>query len=93
MSEMQRTDASWTRAARQWLKAHESFAKAQLTLAKKRLALTRLAGDTSASGAGVCVTRYFRAGLVAYGSIPELQGVALDSYRKPGTWETRVTKE
>jgi hypothetical protein len=90
---MTRTDFPWTRAAKQWLKAHEAFEKAQLTLAKKRLALTKLAGETSASGAGVSVARYFRAGLVNYGSIPELAGVALDQYRKPGTWEHRVTKQ
>ena len=93
MTEMIRTDASWTRAAKQWLKAHESAEKAKLALEKKRWALLRLAGEASASGEGVCVTRFFRAGQVAYGSIPELQGVALDQYRKPGSWEMRVTKE
>lgn len=90
---MTRTDPQWIQAAKAWLKAHEAAHKANLILAKKRFALIKLASDTSASGAGVCVTRYFRAGLVSYGSIPELQGVALDPYRKPGTWEMRVTKE
>ena len=90
---MNRTDAQWSRAAKAWLKAHAVAEKAALALAKKRFILTKLAGDTSASGGGVCVTRYFRAGQVAYGSIPELQGVALDQYRKPGDWQFRVTKE
>lgn len=93
MADLTRTDAPWLRAANAWLKAHEAFEKAQLTLAKKRLTLTRLAGDTSASGAGVSVARYFRAGLINYGSIPELAGVALDQYRKPGDWQHRVTKD
>lgn len=92
MNEMTRTDAPWIRAAKAWKRAKEASEKATTALEKARFRLTRLAGDASASGSGVCVTRYFRAGLVAYGSIPELHGVALDSYRKPGSWETRVTK-
>lgn len=93
MTETTRTDPAWIRAGKAWLKAHAVAEKANLTLAKKRFALTKLAGDTSASGAGVSVTRYFRAGTVSYGSIPELQGVSLDAYRKPGDWQMRVTKE
>jgi hypothetical protein len=89
---MTRDDPAWMRAAKAWLKAHEAAEKAKLALEKKRWALIQLAGETSASGAGVAVTRYFRAGLINYGSIPELAGVALDAYRKPGTWEVRVVK-
>jgi hypothetical protein len=93
MTEMTRTDAPWIRAAKAWKRAKEASEKATIALEKARFRLTLLAGDASASGAGVSVTRYFRAGLVAYGSIPELQGVALDQFRKPGTWETRVTRD
>jgi hypothetical protein len=88
----ERTDPQWAKAARAWLKAHEAHEKAKLTLEKKRWALQRLAGEASASGAGVSVTRYFRAGVINYGAIPELQGVALDSYRRPGSWEIRITR-
>jgi hypothetical protein len=88
-----RTDAPWIRAAKAWKRAKAAAEKAALTLEKKRWALTKLAGDASASGAGVSVTRYFRAGLVQYSAIPELQSVDLDSYRKKGTWEVRVTRE
>ena len=93
MTEMRRTDPTWSRAAKAWLKAHESAEKAKLALEKKRWALLRLAGEASASGAGACVTRFFRAGLIQYSAIPELQSVDLDSYRKKGSWEWRVTKE
>jgi hypothetical protein len=90
--ESARTDPKWTRAAAAWLKAHEAHEKAKLALEKKRWALTKLAGDSSASGAGVSVTRYFRAGTIAYANIPELATVDLDSYRRPGTFEVRVVK-
>jgi hypothetical protein len=89
---MTRIDPKWNRAAAAWLKAHEAHEKAKLALEKKRFALMKLAGDASASGAGVSVTRYFRAGTINYGSIPELATVLLDEYRKPGTWEVRVVK-
>lgn len=88
-----RSDAPWMRAARAWLKAKEAAEKAALILEKKRWALTQLAGEGSASGAGVSVARFFRGGTIDYGRIPELAGVALDAYRKPGAWQWRVEKE
>jgi hypothetical protein len=93
MPETTRTDAPWLRAAKAWLKAHEAHEKAKLALEKKRFTLIRLAGSASVSGAGVSVTRYFRAGTIQYGRIKELQSVDLDAYRKSGTWEMRVTKD
>lgn len=93
MTEMTRTDAPWMRAAKAWLLAKAAAEKAALKLEKARFKLTLLAGDASASGAGVSVARFFRAGTIDYGRIPELQGVALDEYRKPGDWQFRVTKE
>lgn len=88
-----RTDAPWIRAAKAWKRSKEASEKAAIALEKARFRLTRLAGDASASGAGVSVARFFRAGTINYGSIPELQGVALDQYRKPGDWQFRVTKD
>lgn len=90
---MNRTDPQWTRAAKSWLKAHEAAEKAKLTLEKARFRLLLLAAGASAKGDGVAVTRYFRAGTIDYGRIPELAGVALDEYRKAGEWQFRVTKE
>jgi hypothetical protein len=88
-----RTDPAWTRAARSWLKAHAAAEKTNLALEKARFKLVLLAAGASAKGDGVSVTRFFRAGTISYGSIPELEGVALDDYRKPGEWQFRVTKE
>jgi hypothetical protein len=87
-----RTDAPWIRATKAWLKAHESAEKAKLQLEKARFRLTLLAGDASASGAGVSVTRYFRAGTIDYGRIEMLKGVSLDLYRRAGDWSWRVGK-
>jgi hypothetical protein len=88
-----RTDPTWTRVARNWLKAHAAAEKAKLTLEKARFKLVLLAAGASAKGDGVSVTRFFRAGTIDYGRIPELRGVALDDYRRAGEWQFRVTKE
>lgn len=88
----ERTDPKWTRAAAAFIKAHEAQEKAKLAFEKKRFALIKLAGEASASGAGVAVTRYFRAGTIDYGKIPELREVPLDQYRRAGDWSWRVGK-
>jgi hypothetical protein len=88
-----RTDPTWTRAAKSWLKAHAAAEKAKLALEKARFELVLLAKGASAKGDGVSVTRFFRAGTIDYGRIPELADVALDDYRKAGEWQFRVTKE
>jgi hypothetical protein len=93
MTEMTRTDAPWTRAAKAWLKAHAAAEKTKLAVEKARFKLVLLAAGASAKGDGVSVTRFFRAGTIDYGRIPELAGVALDEYRKAGEWQFRVTKE
>lgn len=88
-----RTDAPWLKATKTWLKADEAAKKSALTLAKARFKLTLLAAEASANGNGVSVLRYFTAGKIDYGRIPELAGVALDEYRKPGKWQFQVTKD
>jgi hypothetical protein len=90
---VQRTDPLWIRAAKAWLKAHEAHKKAELALEKKRWALMKLAGEASASGAGVSVTRYFQGGKIDYAAIPQLQEIALDNFRKSGKWQWRIEKE
>jgi hypothetical protein len=88
-----RTDPPWLKAARAWIKAKAAYDEATVKLARARTKLLTLAGDASCGGAGVCVTRYFKAGTVDYGKIPELQSVDLDAYRKAGHWESRVTEQ
>ena len=43
-------------------------------------------------GAGVAVTRYWKAGNVAYAKIPALQGLDLSCYRGKAREEVRVMK-
>ena len=60
-------------------------------MARAREALVALAQHPKESGAGVSVTRFWKAGSVAYAKIPALQGLDLDKYRGKSREEVRVT--
>lgn len=84
-----RTDEAWRNAA-----AYFTAAKRQAdSLAKIaddfRAELIRLAGDDSAIGAGVKVTRFEKKGGIDYKKATA--GLDVEQYRKPATFETRIT--
>ena len=57
----------------------------------RTFALIGLAGHPREQGAGVTVTRYWKAGSVDYKKVPQLQGVDLEPFRKKGGEEVRVS--
>lgn len=59
-------------------------------LAAARDALVALAHHPREQGAGVSVTRYWKASNVAYAKIPALQGLDLSGYRGKTREEVRV---
>lgn len=83
----------WKAVAKRWgtlntqLKALESEEKACRQL------LIGMAGDVSALGSGVRLTRVIRKGNVDYKAIPQLKGVDLDPYRKKAieSWRLQVS--
>lgn len=84
-----RTDEAWRNAA-----AYFTAAKRQADSYTKvaddfRAELIRLAGDDSAIGAGVKVTRFEKKGSIDYKKATE--GLDVEQYRKPATFETRIT--
>jgi hypothetical protein len=81
-----------------WLEAAQAFvaAKAQADVAAERLetakaALVALAGHPKETGAGVTVTRFWKAGSVDYKRVVELRGVDLEPYRGKAREEVRVS--
>lgn len=80
----ERRDAAWKKAASAWLDAKTAMDEAK----EKILAL---AGLESCYGAGVKYLYNLRAGNVEYAKIPELHGVDLDEYRRPGHFESRIS--
>jgi len=60
-------------------------------LDRAKEALVALARHPREQGAGVSVTRYWKAGTVDLRKVAELKGVDLDRYRGKGREEVRVT--
>jgi len=60
-------------------------------LTAARDVLVKLAVHPREQGAGVTVTRYWKAGKVAYAKIPALQGLDLNAWREKFMQEVRVT--
>lgn len=65
--------------------------RAAVRLEAARAAVVALAGHPKESGAGVTVTRHWKAGSVDYKRVVELKGVDLDHYRGKSREEVRVS--
>ena len=88
---VQRSDLAWTAAAQAFAEAKRATDAADATLAKARDELVALAQHPREQGSGVSVTRYWKAGNVAYAKIPALKDVDLALYRGKAREEVRVT--
>ena len=86
-----RDDTAWVQAAAAFAEAKRTTDLADAALAKARDELVALACHPREQGAGVTVTRYWKAGSVSYAKIPALQELALSSYRGKAREEVRVT--
>jgi putative phage-type endonuclease len=86
-----RDDAAWEEAAKRFLAAKAAAEESAAQLEVARQTLVGLTGHPSERGAGVCVTRYWRAGAIDYKRVPQLAGVDLEGFRGPSREEVRVT--
>ena len=86
-----RNDAGWADAAQAYAQAKRASEVADSELALTRDVLVALANHPREQGAGVTVTRYWKAGNVAYAKIPALQGLDLAGYRGKSREEVRIT--
>ncbi len=87
----QRSDVDWHQAAMAFLKAKAEVDAADARLEATREALVGLAQHPKEVGAGVAVTRFWKAGSVDYKRVPSLQGVDLNAYRGKARKEVRVS--
>ena len=88
---VQRSDAAWAAAALAFAQAKRGTDTADAALAKARDALVALAQHPREQGAGVSVTRFWKAGSVNYKLVPALKGIDLEQYRGKAREEVRVT--
>jgi hypothetical protein len=88
---LKRSDADWHLAALAFLTAKAEVEQADARLDATRQALVALAKHPRKQGAGVSVTRYWKAGSVDYKKVVELKGVDLEVYRGKAREEVRVS--
>lgn len=87
----QRGDAEWHQAAMAFLAAKREADDVAARVEATRTALVALATHPKETGAGVAVTRFWKAGNVDYKRVVELKGVDLEKYRGNAREEVRVT--
>lgn len=86
-----RDDPDWIAAAQAYAEAKRAADLSDATLAIAKESLVALARHPREQGAGVSVTRYWKAGNVDYKKVPALAGVSLDQYRGKAREEVRIT--
>lgn len=85
-----RDDPEWTEAAHAFLAAKQTLDETSARLEQCKSRLVDLAMHSSEKGAGVVVSRYWKAGPVDYKRVPQLAGVDLGPYRGAPREEVRV---
>lgn len=86
-----RDNAAWATAAQGYAQAKRVAQAADAALESAKGALVAPAEHPRESGAGVSVTRFWKAGNVDYKKVAELRGVDLERYRGKGREEVRVS--
>ena len=86
-----RTDSAWAVAARAYAEAKREAETAADRVEAARITLLALAIHPKGHGAGVAVTRFWKAGSVAYKNIPELKGVDFEAYWGEARAEVRTS--
>jgi putative phage-type endonuclease len=83
----------WRYAAENYILEKENLEIAQRRYEEARVELIRLSEDHNCRGSGVQLTKVVRRGAVDYSSIPELEDIDLDKYRKDPITSWRVTEQ
>lgn len=88
----EKDDIYWDLSANAYLESVKmrKFYESQEETYKQKL--IEMSGQRNCKGCGVRLTKYKRVGAINYGAIPELIGVDLEAYRKPGTETYRITE-
>ena len=88
---VQREDKPWAQAAEVYAQAKQAALVADEALEAAKQALIALAKHPREQGAGVTVTRFWKAGSIDYKKVPLLEGVDLTAFRGKSREEVRIT--
>lgn len=88
----ERHDDLWRLVSADWIAVQNELEGLKAREEELRETLVGLSGKMNSRGAGIKVSRIVRKGSVDYKSIPELQGIDLNQYRKPTTECWRISQ-
>ncbi len=88
----ERHDDLWRSVSADWIAVQNELEGLKAREEELRETLVGLSGKSNSRGAGIKVSRSLRKGSVDYKSIPELQGIDLNQYRKPTTECWRISQ-
>ena len=86
-----RNDDVWKQTAVSFMDAQAELKKWEAREKELRGSLLTMASQQNTIGAGLKLTKCVRQGVVDYSSVPELQGIDLDAYRKEPSEYWKVT--
>lgn len=87
----ERSDPLWERCALRWRLIQEEKKLLEKEEEDLRNQIIFLAGGSNTKGSGLSLSQYQRKGTVDYSTIPELNNLDLEQYRKPSTTSWRIT--
>lgn len=79
---VERTDELWQTAANQWKSLDYKLKELESKEKEIRETLIAMSGARNSKGSGIKISKFVRKGNVDYASIPELEGIPLENYRK-----------
>ena len=86
----ERTDSSWANAAAEWALVQKQLEDLKVREKQYRDTLIQLSEDKNSIGHGVRIQKIVRKGTVDYKSVPQLEGVDLEKYRKEPVESWRI---
>ncbi len=86
-----RSDSDWMALASERVRIDGEMKKLEYLDKINREKMIALAAGRSCKGGGVTLTKYHKKGTIDYKSVPVLEGIDLDEYRKPGTEQWRLS--
>lgn len=89
---LEKDDEIWLAASFSWLKCHQELENLKAKEEELRETLICLSGKSNVKGGGIKLSKIIRKGMVDYKSIPEIQNVDLERYRKSAIESWRITE-
>ena len=88
---IERNDDLWKKCAYKWKTITETIKSLEKEEEEVRQQLVFLSGESNTKGAGISLCQVERKGAVDYSRIPQLKGMDLELYRKPGSQCWRIS--